>query len=470
MATRPLRRLEKKRVMHSEDVEAAISHIMTTMEQAKAEFRAHWESSDSEASHRAPMPDISELAERSLRSYLEDEIVELEPVEDSGIREKEIQREVIKKALVNLKLPALRAVALNRGIPASGKADEIARRVAFSYNWDSSEIAQLILDHNEELTETENGLSTRVFVLREPADFATVEKRLKFASGRYIRVGVARWFVFDRYQRLSETSLELQGSLRTYQPNVEENAGEASLKAVKKLQTARLQVNAESRYIQVHDANVTAAKAVVSALNLIRAGEVLPYVPGAAVEAEVPSRTLHPSTLFLLDLLTHKLRGNLFQQRNPVLARFRLLKTEDREGEVSQSSTRRPRLSAVRFAGDNLLDSPATCRLMWAESRPLVDLTLRVSVSPLGDEQVRAKLPVRVAVENDHVLVATGLGVGDSTRALEVHLSALSAVTEQIDCGVSSERQEKLTEFIETQAASSESEAEARLLDDAEKI
>lgn len=465
MTSRPLRRRGGKSPLHSEDLDAAIANVMEAMQHEREEAAAYWK--ESRAQHNLPpLPDMSNLAEDALRTHLEDEIVELEPVQNSGIREDEIQREVIKKALVGLKMPALRAVALSRDVPVSGKAEEIARRVASSYAWDETAIAQLVLDQNQEPTETKNGVSTRVFVLREPADLKAIEQRFAFASGRYVRSGVARWFVFENYQRLSETALELQGSLRTYQPHIDDEAGEASLRTLRKRHDARLEITAGSRFLMVHDASSTAAKAMVDAFRVIGAGETLPYVPGSEIEAEGLRETLHPSTLFLLDLLTSRLHGHLFKQRNPVLARFRLARTEANTGESAPVSKRRPRLSAVRFAGDNLLDSPSTCRLMWADSRPLVDLTLRVAVVEGEDEPFHAKFPVRIAVENSHVLVATGLGTGESVRAPEVQHAAVAAVIDQIDSGVTDERKNHLTDFIRMQAQSSEAEAEARLLDD----
>ena len=473
MATRPLRRLGKKPLLRSEDIDTVVSEMQAAMERVSAEFIASTRVSGDGSADLPPAPDLQELAEASLRAYLEDEIVELEPVEGNDIQRVEIEHEVMKKALVGLKLAGLREVAALRGIASAGSSDELAQRVASSYGWDEAAIARLVLDHTGEPIETENGPSTRIFLLRHPANLDAIEERLAYVTGRYIRTGTARWFVFEDYSRLSDEALELEGSLRTYRPRIEDEGNEASLRADRTISPARLEVTDGSRFVLVHGAaSVGAAKAMMSAFTVATAQEVLPYVPNAEAGAKARSRALHPITLFLLDLVTSGMQGHLFRQRNAILARFRVAKSAaEPDPESSPKITRRPRLSAVRFEGDYLLDSPAACRLMWTDGRPLVDLTMRVVTTDPGDTTPRATFAVRLAVENDHVLVAMGLGDGDSKRAAAVHAAAIRAVARQVEAGVDLSRADALNRIVREQAESPEDSAEARLLtDDIEMI
>ena len=110
----------------------------------------------------------------------------------------EVKREVIKKALVGLKMPILRDIARGRGLSGSGASEDLATRVAASYHWNEEEIARLVLDNEaDQATNTERGFESRVFTFRESPTVADIIQRLAYVSGRYIRTGIARWFVFE---------------------------------------------------------------------------------------------------------------------------------------------------------------------------------------------------------------------------------------------------------------------------------
>lgn len=478
MDARPLRRLAAKRsipVLRSEDVDALVEKMQQMLASHRESFAEQVRLPDRAAEALPELPDLTGLAERNLRRYLEDEVIELEKTGDEDtIRPSEVRRELMMKALVGLKVPTLREVAERRGIASGGRGAALAERVAASYEWDEAEIAQLVLDHTQDPAETENGPATRIFVLRHAADFEDVRNRLAYAIGRYIRTGIAKWFVFQDYEA-SDESLQLEGSLRTYQALIDDAGDEAALRAQRAIMPSKLELHGDSRYLQVHGTKaVTGAKAMVSAFATATAQEVLEYVPGTEVNAQVVPGSLHPTTLFLLDVVTHRLRGDLFRRRNPVLARFRLAKggaTPVIDVDEEMQPKRRPQLSAVRFEGENLLDSPAACRLMSKDGRPLVDLTLRVQAIDSDTKATLASFPVRIAIETDNVLISTGLGTGDSQRVEEVHRAVVNAVQLQIQDGVDPTRAKTLNTVIRQQSASSEDEVEAKLLaDDLEMI
>lgn len=205
---------------------------------------------------------------------------------------------------------------------------------------------------------------------------------------------------------------------------------------------------------------------MLAAFNVATGQSALTFVPNTGVNAAILPRRLHPTTEFLLDFVTHRLRGRLFRQRNAVLARFRYTRAVSlSEGDASRA-IRKPTLRAVRFEGENLLDSTTACGLMWNEGRPLVDLTLEVAVTASVPESiVLAHIPIRIAVEKDHVRVATGL-LSDVGLMSDVHQTVVSHAERQIIEGVAADRRTRLEQVIRDRAQSSDPDVEADLLDD----
>lgn len=72
---------------------------------------------------------MEHLLADELRSALEDEVVPAVETEPSaGIVKWELERELIKKALVGLKLPVLRDIARDRALEAGGGSEDLAGR------------------------------------------------------------------------------------------------------------------------------------------------------------------------------------------------------------------------------------------------------------------------------------------------------------------------------------------------------
>lgn len=470
-ASRPLRKLERKPVLRKEDIDAVLSRLRTDL----ADVAARLAQGSGEPSHDRPrkqVPDLTDRAEQALRELLEEETYALvEPDGKHGIAEHELHRELLKKALVGLKTPVLRELVRNRGMEPDSKLDELARQVAASYDWDETAIARLVLDYAEDPRETEGGLATRVFVLHAPIDLTRIADRLSYVDGRYYRTDIAKWFTFEQYQRVGSV-LKVTGSLQTYRAGVDPVA-EDRLKSESELSRATLEAADGSRTVRVHDAkSAAAAKSMIAAFRVATTAKALDYVPNTGSGADIRPRALHPSTEFLLDLVTHRLRGRLFRQRNAVLARFRYTRTEAAADDSEQGSPdRKPSLRAVRFEGKNLLDSPTASGLMWTEGRPLVDLTVQVAVTAPDDgTRVVTRLPVRIALEKDHVLVATGLSSTPDIMA-EVHRAVLDHVETAIGEGISGDHRERLEQVIRNRAEHPDPDADAELLgDDLEAI
>jgi hypothetical protein len=368
----------------------------------------------------------SELAadtQGNLRAYLEDEIVAaVEQQGDLGIRDTEAGHEQIKRALAHLKLSVLRDIAHQRGVYAGGNLDRVTGHVASALDWNREAIARLILDHTEETPEVATGHSTRIFTVREALALDEVVQRLSYVSGRYIRTGIARWFVFYSSRRV-DPILRLEGAVDAYRAEAREVDDAAFLDATPTSADVEVDLLSDSNVLLIHNASAQDARGSLVALKAAAKVDVRDYVPRAEINVPIMRRTIHPTSSLMLDLVYSRLRGSLFRDRNPVLARFRFSKA----GADGEGAARKPKLRAVRFDGEHLLDSREACSLLWLEGRPLVDLTLRVHAHD-DQGQSMGRFNVRITIENDHVAVATGYGSAPIEHSLELHRASVAAV------------------------------------------
>jgi len=468
MSRRPLRRLEQKPALRSEDLGEVLRRVRDELAEAGSQLAAETAAGPDDDRPRVDVPDLSDRAEQALRELLAEESFALiEPEGPSGIGAHELHREVLKKALVALKGPVLRDLVRARGLQPAGRLDELARQVAASCDWDEQAVARLILDHTGEPRETEGGPTTRLFALAAPANLARLEDRLSYVNGRYYRTDIAKWFTFEGYRRAGSV-MKVTGRLQSYRAQVNPD-DEDKLTSEREVAQASLEVGDGSRTALVHGAkNQSVARSMMAAFRVATLAEALDYVPNSGANAAVQPRSLHPSTEFLLDVVTYRMRGRLFRRRNPVLARFRYTRPDAaaEQTHTEGSGARKPSLRVVRFEGENLLNSLAACGLMWNEGRPLVDLTVDVAVTASDDDPtVLSRVPIRIALERDHILVATGLS-SNAEAMNEVHRSVVGHIEQAMAGGVPTDHSRRLAAAIRVRVENPDPEADADLLGD----
>ncbi|MDF2146757.1 hypothetical protein [Knoellia sp. p5-6-4] len=403
-------------------------------------------------------PDISGLLRDRLRTSLEDELVPAPKAEEGEINSSEVEHELMKKALIGLKLSALRELAKERGVPSSGVAEEVASRVARAYEWDPERVAKLVIAHEDEPT-PERGHTSRIFPIRDGIDLANAHERLRVVAGRYVRVGVARWFVFDSIKRDDPSTIDVTGTYRAYRAAVDEVDGEASLRPVPEKQQVHIRV-AEGSTVEVLGATTQAARAAARALEIAVGVELRGYVPFADVRSTGVPGGIHPVSDFMLDLLETRFRAESLTKLNLIVARF---KVSDEETETPEGVIAKPALRAVRFEGTHLLDSIAACRLLAHDGRPLVDIVLRMSHKQVENDE-EGRFPVKTTLESDHVLVATGFG-SVPEGSLLAHRAVVRAVMQEVDEGVADrEKLEVFVNKIRARAAETEAPTTATML------
>ncbi len=359
-----------------------------------------------------------------LRAALEDEVIAAIPTNGAGtIAEIEITHEVSKRALIGLKLSRLKELAKDLRVSSRGNSEDVATQIAQAYSWDERGIAELVIA-NEQEPSPERGTTDRLFPLRVSADLAYTYDRLRTVTNRYVRVNVAKWFVFDEVQKKSG-QVDVKGTYQSYDVRVDNQGDEARLIPDAFRKPVSLEIH-ESDVLHVRTTSATAARAAARATEVAANLETRGYVVDGTVYGQMDA-----GTLFLLDILDTRLLAGGFSEVNITIARFR---TSESSGQsLEDTGFRHPNLRAVRFEGDHILDSVQACRLISKERRALTDIAFQVRVTD-SDIAKSGRFPVRLALEGDHVQVSTGFGTNPELSVV-AHRRIVDVVEAEINDG-----------------------------------
>jgi hypothetical protein len=440
-------RKSPKPIMRGEELERRISDLVDHVQQASNAF-------ESEDRKDRATPDFSEFLERDLRQYFEDEVIPAIPSRDGGnlIDETELRHEVTKKALVGLKLSALRQAARDLGAaaPANARSEDLAESVARALGWDADAVAQFILDHEEEPTEGHAHVSRLFGLTPEFPSAVDVESTILSYMGRYIRVGLARWYVFVDSAH-TDYGVQLFGKYMSYTTDVEQAEDRVGLRPVSRIDDVAAHLMPERGVVEVGDSSARAARAAVFAATAVLGHRPLDYVPHAATAVDPVLGQVHGTSLFLLSILQNRIPASGVERLNLTVARFKL-------DSSAPSDDDKPTLKAVRFEGSHLLDSSQACRLI-VDGRPLANiafrLTLKRSVSADSTAKPTSSFPVKIAIEPDHVHVTTGLG-DDPLESRRVHEIVKDAVWSEMANGHQEWELYKLVQRMTERAESDE--------------
>lgn len=418
-------------VVHAEDLDAQVRELL---QMAKAEGQAIRRATQAETRkvyRIVPRPDIDELLVDDLKRALEDEIVPAIPVRGGSerIQPWDLDREVMKKALVGLKAPSLRQLARDVRVPTTGRAEIVATRIAQHYRWRGEEIARAILEVEGRLEPTGRAHHDRLVPLEEPPNLSYLRDRLQFVINRYIRIGIARWFVFDDVQG-DDDHLQLSGTVETYRAYVDDSGEEPRVGAAASERRVDLRFEAGKDLARVRRAASIDARAAMQALEVATQLKVAGYVPLRSTNGlESWAVTFDRFTLFMLDLLNSRFRRNGLHEFDMKAARFRMSPASGDEPDAA------PSLEAVRFEGRHILDSTEACRLIATEGRALMSFNVNVR-SPARLDGESGRFPISVAMDDWSVVVTTGLGVVQPELSVAVHHAVLEAVEAEIREGV----------------------------------
>jgi hypothetical protein len=365
------------------------------------------------AVRRIETPKFAEQFLAEAREALEDEVDIARPADFEGdIEPSEREREIVKKALAHLKLDQLRRVAANQELDYRGNAEEIIERIVDALNADHAAIARLILA-NEEPT-PERGIAHRLFpVLGSTVDADTADRRLTYYARRYIRTGIARWFVFGAPERRGNAVM-LDGMHRTYRVEPLEDEDFFELTSVPDALPVRVRLEDGGMFVEARASGATEARAAAQAVMKVLGLRPWPGLPIETTPREGHLMRWDHRSVFMASLLQNELNTEGISILNLTSAHFAT-------GETGTGADLRPTVRSVRFEGAHLLDSKPAAELL-IEGRALVGISLLVRFSPTANETF--VLPIQISLERDYVTVLTGFGTErhDVANILQVEL------------------------------------------------
>jgi len=387
-------------------------------------------------------PDIRDALADELRGVLETEIV---PAVEGGDRLFELERqlEIQKKALLAVKRSRLSELARSMNLAKRGTSEELAERIVKALGHDEEQIARLIIENVDE-PEPERRFADRVFPVAEALDTNAVAERLSWALGRYVRIGVARWVVFEEMDQ-NEDGLSITAALFSYSAGVETTNGNVNLRATPSTSTIHLKLLTGHSAVHIQHAGLNQSRGILKALEAVSSVRRLGYLGFSSPGLSGPLATFDRSTVLMLDLIYNRVPFAGTTSPNLTAAKFRMEK--ETAANEAREDPDRPTLRSVRFEGRHLLDSIVACRLIARDARALVDISMTVGMSISRDED-EIRFPIRFVLEQDHVAVMTGFGlVPQFARTL--HDKLIAGAESTIEDGVANlERLEDLAERI----------------------
>jgi hypothetical protein len=415
------------RLIRSEDLDERLKEILDQAAEVGREAEKAVVEAGYELGELAERPEISdEQLLAALKGALEDEVVIAHPVRgEAVIDEREEHREIAKRALAHIKLPQLRVIAANIGVPRGGTLDEVADRIVRAYNADDEEIARLIVAYETE-PPPERRFTTRIFRLsKSVADVRATAERMRLFADRYIRTGIARWFVIEDVGE-SGSALSMAGTYRFYNADAEQEDDRYRLRAERDSASGRLTAREGHAVVDVDAKGVAEARAMMATFE--HASGI--KQPGA-FGLNVPSLTgeiagWDSASVFMTDLLNSQFRTRDVDIANLVMVGF---ETGERE-----TSAARPTVKSVRFQGQHLLDSQTACELLIQGQR-LVEWSAMVRFRASQSDDYL--LPVTIRLERDNIAMMTGFGAHPVAIARQLHEEVSRRLRTQLERGVS---------------------------------
>jgi hypothetical protein len=388
-----------------EELDDQLNELLDVMQRAGQEANRV---AKEEGLDRATIPERGSVRDesfRALRELIEERVPITSPITDENeIDPWEEHREIAKRALAGLKLPQLRTIAESIGVPKSGSRDPLLERIVRRLQANEAEIARLVVMYHEDLP-TELRHTTRLYPLQHPIPSAGVFERLSNFTRRYIKVGIAQWFIFRKIERVN-AGIVVEGTYRAYRVGATTASNDDAtyeLERVRRDLTASALIRHGASFLEMRSGGVTESRALARAVELgagLPRSETLP----SGSSPQWDDRRWDAGTLLLLDLLNTSLRSESVQVANLTMAGFEM----SHAAEPADEESDRPQVRSVRFHGQHILDSRPACELIVEHER-LAHIALQVWFRPSRD--ARVLLPVRVDLESDHATVIAGFGM-----------------------------------------------------------
>jgi hypothetical protein len=414
-----------------------------------------------------PLPDAPDLiaqTESALRSLLESHHDLAHPAAEGDIPLDAQSREIEKAALLDLRMEDLKAVAEERGIPLSKNKDRLVESIVDHGDLSREEIAKLVLEHYPD-DAFERSMITHLVPLREYPDLSNAKERLDRLTGKYARIRVARWFVFQEAVTLTTQQLVVKGHLRGYRTKAVLDTDSYKVNATPQRTQVRVRLRSGSLWSEIdvrHVADVKDLRIVLS-----RGAEVV-TAPGITPKLE-PMQG-HPAawdakSIWFLDFLSRALEDVTTEIFNFEMAHF-----ERVDAAIEEAG--KPQIDKVELRGQHIGAHRDSCSLITA-GRRLLEIIIRVRFTPNANDDFF--IPVQISLFADRATVATAPVRGvPSTVIGELHRSLVAKVRSALDHEVRYDDVSPIASKITERAGQASPAQEADLFaphqDDAQKV
>jgi len=372
----------------------------------------------------ATISDLTGETLESLRAYLAESDVFAQPASANGDIPENVQaREIEVAALSRLKLADLEELAAAKGLPLVASKERLAELIVGT-NVTREEIAELALRESELSIDT--GLVTRLFPLAAPPDLSNAATRLSQAQGRYLKLRLARWFIYDE-ARMLDSVVVLRGRMRSYRskPVLEVeghrlNVDPHSAKMVVRLRKGRKWAEVDGR--QVSDARdigpVLTRGAGVSFEKTLT-------LPLPALDGTMASWSRR--TVWMLVLLQLHLESDDTSILNYAMAHFEAPRSEPARPDE-------PRIAEVELRGQHVGDSRDACQRI-IEGAGLLAVELKLAFVPNNlDSYV---VPVRIGIDDTCATIETGAGQNvPAAVSTSLHRALIDRLCRALDTGL----------------------------------
>lgn len=397
----------------------------------------------------AGTPDLVEAARARLEYLFSSDMNVAHESVAEGIPDEERETEIAKGALLDLQTTRLREIAEAEELPTLGQREAIATLIARKYKADRTAIAELILRYAKD--DPERGHTTRLLPLTDKPDLAKAGDRMESLRGRYMRVGVANWVVFNS-ARTEVDLASFSGEFRYYNIGTQQDGDEPVISARQRKGPISVRLRRDQVWAEVDTRNLTEVRRIRSALDQATGVEVEVALPIVIPPLAGEAATLDRSTLLMLHLL------NGLRDAHLDFASFTMASFAAPANPGAEADPLRPTVKQVRLAGEHLLSSRDACRLIAAGQK-----LLAVEFRARYKRDLSAKEPhfstVQIGLASDHASVLTSFG-GDPSASKALHIDLVSRVRRALDRGVQDAAELSHIVSQVTNRAAEENEAE----------
>lgn len=371
------------------------------------------------------LPDMVAWARDRLTQLLEEDVLIARDTEqnDERIPRNEREREIQKSALLRLRVTQLLEIAGEERFSGRGRLEQLAGQIVDQYDADEESIARLVLDRED--PDVERSITTRLLAIDGDADLVEARRRLEAFVGKYIRVKVARWFVFNNLGG-DQDELRIEGELHYYRVEPKYENGDYQITSRPRMAEVQMVVRRNVPWVEVTAKRGGEIAALAAALETASGLRTRAALPNNVVAPEGWLQ-IEPRTLQMLDFLNTALHDNAVQLKNMTTAQFEAVRD-------AHEDLRRPTVTSVRLQGRQLISEPQACRHI-VDGRALLSINVSVEVRTANDEA--PIFPMRFELGGDHATVTTAYISGvDDAAVSRVHRAMLERLQRSLEAGL----------------------------------